>query len=184
VLEWIENALEKEPGDFYVHIWRAKVVLSLGRSCDEAMADMEKAAGLTMQLNSTMKYWLSWHEVTYVANMCPDQMRIEEALQMAQEIQQRDPNSSSTNGVCGLALYRAGRPAEAIQMLERCMEVSSKPAATMIFSLSMAYKALGRDAQARETFQQGLLRMHETYPEATLIKLMRDEAAKKVGVEL
>ena len=69
-------------------------------------------------------------------------------------------------------------------MLERAIELSSQPAPTHIFSLSMAYKAAGRDALARETFQQGLQRMHETWPEAALIKLMRDEAAKKVGVEL
>ena len=69
-------------------------------------------------------------------------------------------------------------------MLEKALSLESHSPTTQYFSLSLAYQTNGQPAKARETYQQGVERMHETYPEAALIKMMRDEAAKKVGVEL
>ena len=102
---------------------------------------------------------------------------------MAQEITQRNPNSASFKLTCGLAYYRARRHAEAVQVLEEAQRLYRRPRVINYFGLAMAYHALGQVGKARENFNLGLKRM-QIFPEASRTKIMRDEAARVIGVDL
>jgi hypothetical protein len=83
----------------------------------------------------------------------PAQRNPAEALRLAEEAVQARPSDGSMINTLGVAYYRAGKFAEAIETLDRSIEVRGFNAEDGFF-LAMAHARLGRHDQARELYRR------------------------------
>src|SRR5262249_52671534 len=91
----------------------------------------------------------------------------EEALRLARKAVELAPRGSLYLNTLGVALYRAGRHAEAVPVLERSLAASQGESdAFDLFFLAMAHFKLGQVARARADFERALrwVREHPRQP--------------------
>lgn len=89
----------------------------------------------------------------------------------------------------GMALYRRGQFDEALAALDEATspsydiahELANEP--VWLFPLAMAQWQLGRREDARATYDRAAAKMDEVSPRFPIFVLLRDEAARTLGVE-
>jgi tetratricopeptide (TPR) repeat protein len=130
---------------------RGEIRERLGRH-DEAQADRKRAAELpqpnAQELNSA-----AWSLATGPAHLRDP----ERAVSLARKAVARAPGTAIYLNTLGVALYRAGRYAEAITTLERSLAVGKNEAdAFDLFFLAMARHQLGQIVRARADFESAV----------------------------
>jgi tetratricopeptide (TPR) repeat protein len=135
-----------------------------------APADRERAAGLlppsARQLNNA-----AWELVTSAVYLRDP----ERAVNLARKAVAAAPDSAIYLNTLGVALYRAGRPAQAIAALEQSLAATNgQIAAVDLFFLAMARHRLGHTVQAREAFDRAVRWWREQ-------KQLRDDYAQELA---
>jgi WD40 repeat protein/Tfp pilus assembly protein PilF len=150
-------ALKARPGDAHLLASRAAAQARRNR-LDEAIADIEAAVQrganqtdrgrLAQDLN-----YLAWTRATGPAPV-RDPAR---ALALARRAVELDPGRAYYLNTLGVALYRAGRLAEAVPVLERSLAAGQGAAdAHDLFFLAMARHRLGQATRARAAFDRAV----------------------------
>jgi tetratricopeptide (TPR) repeat protein len=134
------------------------------------------AAGL--ESPSNLLVYAAEEKLMY-SDRSPDEYR--RALRWLEEANLVSPNDGAVLNLLGIALYRLGRFAEAVPILEKAFEINmsgnlSPPAGDLIF-LAMAQHRLGRKEEARKT----LVRARGPLPEDSISPHYWREAEALIG---
>jgi hypothetical protein len=72
---------------------------------------------------------------------------------------------------------------EAKAALLNALELSAKPDPSALLFLAMIDSKLGRQADARRTYDRAVARMNETWPRSPDYVLLQQEAAELLGIQ-
>ena len=82
---------------------------------------------------------------------------VDKAIEEAEKGVSLSPNSASGYFALGIALYSAGRPQEAIPILQKCLRLSPVPIhSNVLFGLANSYVAIGQYEEAIATYKKML----------------------------
>jgi Flp pilus assembly protein TadD len=94
------------------------------------------------------------------------------------------PTDAYARLALGMALYRNGRHREAREAIRLAVDYRTpQPDPWDLFALAMVESKLGNAAEARNLYDRGVARLHETYPRFPDYLMMRDEAAEALGIQ-
>jgi tetratricopeptide (TPR) repeat protein len=101
------------------------------------------------------------------------------AVQLAKKALQSRPSSSDDWGILGSALYRAGKWTEAMEALQKAIELGNGGGRLAWFLQAMAYQQLGDPKEARKCYDKAV-----SVPDDDPIynRLLQTEAAALLGV--
>jgi tetratricopeptide (TPR) repeat protein len=160
---------------------RAEVHERLGQH-QAAQRDHERAAGLLRQ-NAVELNNAAWELATGVVHLRdPDR-----AVSLARKAVAVAPDQPVYLNTLGVALYRAGRHAQAIATLEQSLAANKGQfAAFDLFFLAMARQRLGQAVEARDSFDRAVRwwREHQQLPDQHAKELadFRAEAEAVLGL--
>ena len=161
----LDELIRSHPGDASFVELRGEVHERLGHH-QAAHGDHERAAGLLRQ-NAVELNNAAWELVTGAVYLRDP----ERAVSLARKAVAAAPDSAIYLNTLGVALYRAGRHAQAIATLEKRLEAGKgKLDAFDLFFLAMARFKLGQIAQARADFDRAV-RWRRDHPNLTQIGL-------------
>jgi tetratricopeptide (TPR) repeat protein len=147
----LDELIRSHPGDASFVEQRGEVHQRLGHD-EAARADRERAAGL-IQPSAEALNNVAWDLVTGVVYLRDP----ERAVSLARKAVALAPNEAVFLNTLGIALYRAGRYADAVDTLEQNLAASrGKFAAYDLFFLAMARHRLGQTVQARDSFDRAV----------------------------
>jgi tetratricopeptide (TPR) repeat protein len=160
-------ALKVRPNDAHLLASRGSAEASLKR-LDEAIADCEAAlrqepAPADQESLARLCNNLAW---TLVSRPAPtaDPAR---ALNLARRAVELTPNRATYHNTLGVVLYRAGRYAEAVPVLERSLAAGNGQAdAFDLFFLAMAHHQLGQMTQAQADFDRQMAQARADFDRA------------------
>jgi tetratricopeptide (TPR) repeat protein len=109
---------------------------------------------------------------------CPDLAEPARSLALAQEAVEFAPSYSDYQVILGAALYNNQRYEEANVALLRGLDLMVKPTPSALFFLAMTESKLGRQADARRTYDRAVERMNETWPKSPNLVMLKAETAK------
>jgi tetratricopeptide (TPR) repeat protein len=119
---------------------------------EAAPTDREQAAGLLPPSARQLNY-MAWELVTGAVYLRDP----ERAVSLARKAVAAAPDSATYLNTLGVALYRAGRPAQAIAALEQSLAANKgQLAAFDWFFLAMARHRLGQTVQSRASFDRAM----------------------------
>ena len=106
-----------------------------------------------------------------------------QSLELGRQGVQRQPGNAGHHRILGLALFRNGRNSEALEAIERSVELNEgKSNANTLFTRSMIHHRLGQKTKARADYDRGVARMMSRYPNDPMIQMFREEAGGLLGI--
>src|SRR5262249_3937246 len=102
---------------------------------------------------------------------------------LSREAVERKPQDGNYRLTLGAALYRADDLKEAIEVLEKSLELRKKGDSFPWFFLAMAQWKLDRKDQARRSFDLAVEWMDKNQPNNEELRRFRAEAAELLGIE-
>jgi tetratricopeptide (TPR) repeat protein/serine/threonine protein kinase len=146
---------------------------------DEAVAAYRKAIELDPKLAEGHNS-LAW----YLATRSDADLRDPgQAVDLAKNAVELDPQNSGYLNTLGVARYRAGDWIGAIAALKKSMELGKGGNSVDWFFLAMAYGRLGEKGKAREWYDRAVQWMDKNAPTDDELRRFRAEAAKLLGVK-
>jgi tetratricopeptide (TPR) repeat protein len=103
------------------------------------------------------------------------------AVELATKAVELDPDRGGCWGTLGAALYRAGEPRDAIQALQKAMQLRQD--GNNFFFLAMAHWQLGDKQAARTGYDQATQWMEKKRPADEELRRFRAEAAGLLGIK-
>jgi WD40 repeat protein len=156
-------------------LFRQAGQLEAAGQVSEAIAVLRRAADRSPDL-AMFHNSLAW----LLATAAPPHRRPDEAVDHARHAVELAPDERMYFNTYGVALYRAGRFAEAVPVLERSLAAGlGNFDGFDLFFLAMAHHRLGHVAAARECFDRALnwVRENAVFPQyARELRMFRDEA--------
>jgi WD40 repeat protein/tetratricopeptide (TPR) repeat protein/tRNA A-37 threonylcarbamoyl transferase component Bud32 len=160
-------ALKARPNDAHLLTSRGHAKVSLGRF-DEALADAEAALRLKPDQGNRDPLAHLFNDLAWRLAVGPAHTRDPaRAVDLARRAVDLAPDRATCHNTLGVALYRAGRYAEAVPVLERSLAAGKGQAdAFDLFFLAMARHQHGQTARARADFDRAM-RWRRDHPNLT-----------------
>jgi len=175
-LEATENALDVDPKEAWAHLYRADYSLHRPGSCARADADLTRALELRPTDLNIKRFEA---EIRVLLGLtCPELAAPARSLEMAQEAAKFRPRSFSYQRSLGIALYADARYEDAKATLLGALDLKPKPDPMTLFFLAMTESKLGRQADARRTYDRAVARMNETWPKSPDLVMLKAEAVR------
>jgi protein O-mannosyl-transferase len=176
-VDCFEQLVELEPDDIAARTGLGTALLQIGK-CPEAIKQFERAlevpgappADMAMISNN-----LAWLLATSADERFRDPAR---AQQLAREAVRIDPQSGRFWNTLGVVEYRAGQWDEAIQALEKSIELRDGGDATDRFVLALACYQAGRPDDAQRWYGKGTTWSARHQPISAEAKRFQQEAAQ------
>jgi eukaryotic-like serine/threonine-protein kinase len=147
----LDELIRSDPRNSNFHALRSQVHERLGHP-DQAWSDL-KQAGEAPWANAAELNNLAWR----LATGPPPLRDPERAVSRARQAVALAPRSAVCLNTLGVALYRAGKHAEAVATLERSLAAGhGQSDAFDLFFLAMAHHRLGQAVQARDAFDRAV----------------------------
>lgn len=105
------------------------------------------------------------------------------AVRLARKAVELAPESANIRNTLGVALYRAGDWASAIEELTRSKELEKRDSAFNSFFLAMAHRQLDHQKEAHRWYELGVHWMEKNAPRNEELLRFRAEAAELLGTE-
>jgi tetratricopeptide (TPR) repeat protein len=161
------------------------LLLEMGRAQEsekayrQALAVRERLAA-QFPRNPHYQNALAWWLATCPNSKCRDVAR---AAELAQKAVKGAPKEGMYRNTLGVALYRKGSWKEAIETLEKSMELRSGGTCDDWFFLAMARWQLGDKVQARQFYDRAVDAMGKKHPEIEEQRRFRAEAAALLAIQ-
>jgi tetratricopeptide (TPR) repeat protein len=171
------EAIRTDPSDACAYVQRA-LTWQLKRDFKQAGADYAKLVELLPE-NPLACNNYAWFLVA-----CPDP-RLRDpptALQLAHKAVRLRPSNANFRNTLGVAQYRAGNSAAAIEALEKATELRSSPHGADFFFLAMAHWRLAHKDQARTCYDKAVEWTEKNLPKDEELRRFRAEAAELMGL--
>jgi tetratricopeptide (TPR) repeat protein len=176
----LERAFEVAENKAWPLMSRAAVLAQSPENCDRVTEIFRQATELSPGDDSLLGEIAFRHLLDFI-DTCPDLYDPQTSLERARRVIDIDPSSELNLFLLGLALYRNGRPAEAIEPLEKCFVIlGGMP--FVRFVLAMSYWELGRKAEAREQYDAAVAWIERTGTANPVWIRQRREAATLMGL--
>ena len=147
----LDTLIARNPKDFMLYELRGTAHEALGEH-EPARLDREKARSLLPKRSESLN-----NQAWGLATGSLAQRDPERAVALARQAVALAPDQSLYLNTLGVALYRAGRYAEAVDVLERSLAAGrGETDAFDLFFLAMAHHDLGHPAQARTCFDRAV----------------------------
>jgi tetratricopeptide (TPR) repeat protein len=175
-ISYLLRAREVDPEEAYVHVNLARVRAIRGE-CDAAAGDLATARELGLEETDKENHiWALLFEMPY---FCPDLADLALAEAQIRELS-REPGWEDSFGVHeGVVWYRRGEYERARSILRDYVAAHRWNRLEGLIVLAMAERRLGREAEARATYQRALEELAGSEAGAEpVIQRMRDEAAR------
>lgn len=174
----IDKVLELKPTNHWRYWTRARYLAFKPGSCARADADLA-----TYRELATPGPWVKGSEAAIrmfpLGFVCPELAQPARSLEFVRESARAFPKSSQDE--LGAAFYVNGRYEEAKVALLKSLDSQAMPDPIELFFLAMTESKLGRQADARRTYDRAVSRMNETWPKSPDLVLLKREAGKLVG---
>ena len=155
----LDELIGSHPRSVQLYELRSQVHERLGHP-DQARADLKRAAE-SPQLDAGQLNNLAWR----LATGPPALRDPERAVSLARKAVTLSPDSALVLNTLGVALYRAGQYAEAVELLERSLAAGQGQSdAFDLFFLAMARHRLGQTVRARDAFDRAVRWCREHKP--------------------
>jgi serine/threonine protein kinase/Flp pilus assembly protein TadD len=175
----IDKSLEVEPTNGWAYLRRAQYVAHKPGSCAQAGDDLKKA----LEHNG---FWIEFEEPMIRARLgfaCPELAQPARSLEVARKyVNGWDPHFRFQWSF-GAALYANGNYEEAKTALLEALDLKTKPDPRTLFFLAITESKLGRNDDARGTYDRAVARMNETWPRSPESLLLQEEAAELLGIQ-
>jgi tetratricopeptide (TPR) repeat protein len=178
------KAVEAESTNPWPYVYRAGPLLHRAESCEQGLADVSRALEMAPQ-----NAWI-WARAAQAlaegaARHCPEHFDPTRTLELARKAADQGSENEHFQYVLGMALLRAGAYENAYRVHRRAWELEGQfdDKAFNLLALSIVSSRLGRHAEARSFYDQGLAAMKETRPESPQLISLREEAAELLGVQ-
>ena len=174
-----ERALQQAPDNA---AWRLERGSYYGRQARwaEAIADYDKALALRPD-DAGLRNSLAWQLSTSFADR--SEASTSYAVQLAKKAVEMAPNNAAFWNTLGVADYRAGQWKDAVEALEKSLQLQ-KDNAWDLFFLAMAHWQLGEREAARDDYRKGVAWMEEQKCEDAALVGFRAEAAELLGISV
>jgi tetratricopeptide (TPR) repeat protein len=159
----LNQAIHLRPDDVHLRHQRGRLYSSGLRNLEPAIADLEwvlahdpKRTGVpeALALCCNNQAWL-------LVQSAPAEPDLTRALQFSQRAVELDPGRQTCLNTRGVVLYRAGRYAEAVQILEQSLIAGKGQfAAFDLIFLAMAHHRLGHRDEARQCYDRAADAIH------------------------
>jgi tetratricopeptide (TPR) repeat protein len=162
------------------------VLLEATARSGEAAEDFRKAFELFEQAiaenpqSPNLPRWLGWRLATCPAVQFRDLPR---ALALAQRAVQLAPERWDAWGLLGIAQYRAGQPAAAIESLRKALELSGGGEPEQWFFLALAHWQNQNHQQAWQWYNKAIAWMEKNHPANEALERFRAEAGAVLRAE-
>jgi tetratricopeptide (TPR) repeat protein len=164
--------LERNVSDADAHVAMAGVLLSGGKA-NEAIQEFEAAITLK-PTDAMLQNNLAWRMLTSKDNRVRNPAR---ALELAKRAVDLDQKSGAAWNTLGVAFYRAGDWARAINALERSVAVQGRTSFDDFF-LAMAHEKLGKSPEAKIEYERAIRWMKQVKPNDQELRQFSAEAAE------
>jgi tetratricopeptide (TPR) repeat protein len=179
----VEKAVQVEPNSPSVYLRRAWYLAHKAGACSLAEDDLKKVQELTEPSETELKSQEAMVRVFPLGFACPQLIRPAQALTLAREVVKFSPKTGDYQQALGAALYANGDYDEAKPAFRKALELHATPNPMTLFFLAMTESKLGRNADARRTYDRAVARMNETWPRSPDYILLRREAAALLGIQ-
>jgi tetratricopeptide (TPR) repeat protein len=171
------EAVEAEPGSPWHYAFRALARTFAPSECESARADLDRALELGA-LNGTTASLIARTHVVGLAPQCPELFDAALALDLARKGEALPVDLPvDEEGTLVLALYRAGRYAEARTLFEHHRRYEPPE----LFTAALVYRRLGRLDDARRAYDDGRARMARYFARDPIALRLEGEAAELLG---
>ena len=174
-----ERALQQAPGSAALWLERGSYYGRQARWA-EAIADYDKALALRPD-DAGLRNSLAWQLSTSFADR--SEASTSYAVQLAKKAVEMAPNNAAFWNTLGVADYRAGQWKDAVEALEKSLQLQ-KDNAWDLFFLAMAHWQLGEREAARDDYRKGVAWMEEQKCEDAALVGFRAEAAELLGISV
>jgi tetratricopeptide (TPR) repeat protein len=172
------RAIDLKPGEW--QSWHARALLYARQNrFESAQADLVMAVKLGGVVPSDLNA-LAWSLATSVE---PRLRNPQAAVELAEKAVAATPNDGSIWNTLGVAKYRAGNWRDAIEALQKSMELRDGGDAYDWFFLAMAHWQLGHKDKAHEWYDKAVEWMGKSAPKNEELIRFRTEAAELLGVD-
>ena len=176
-----EVASSINPGTVVEYAVRGAMYERLGES-DQALADFRQAIETAPDDNPSLLISIAW---TIVRSPGHNRELVEGALDLAEQAAEQAPERAWVWPALGMACYRAGQYAVAVETLEESDRLlpDARRSEFNAFFLAMAHWRLGQNSQARHWYDKGVQRMEQDRTNEAELLRFRAEAAELIGIE-
>jgi tetratricopeptide (TPR) repeat protein len=176
----LERAYEVAENKAWPLMLRAAVLAQSPESCDSVTEIFRQATELSPGDDGLFGTIAEIHLLGFI-DTCPELYDPQTSLESARRGVDLEPSGEHNQFLLGLALYRNGRPAEAIEPLERCFVIFGGMPGVR-FVLAMSYWEVGRKAEAREHYDAAVAWIDRTGTANPIWIRQRREAATLMGL--
>ncbi len=180
----IDRAIEYAPGEYSNYVDRAFYLLHGPADCARALENLRKAREVSPDTWIRVDAAISRVELAGLFYACPEQFDAAEALSLARKAAKLSPDAATAQAYLGLALYRAGRIADARTALTRSLELEAHPQAGTLLTLAMTEWRLGHEAEARSYHDRAVGRIRKAFPENPELRRREEEVARLLGLRM
>jgi tetratricopeptide (TPR) repeat protein len=179
----LDEVIGIDPTHPYGYVARARVFAVRGE-CDRALRDLEKARSLVPEGLATLARTSGTHTAIFF-HTCPERYDGGPALELARDVVAVNPRVLEHQLALGMALYRHGRFDEALAAFDEALAIDTEPAnePPRLFLLALAQWQTDRSREARATYDRAVTLMNEVAPRDPVYGLLRDEAARTLGID-
>ena len=123
------------------------------------------------------------NDLAWLLSTCPDtQLRVpQEAVALATKVMELAPNNAVYENTLGVAQYRAGDYAAAVETLNKCVAMTTGTVHDFLF-LAMAHAQMGNFQEGKKWFVQAVGLLNESDSRYAELQLFRAEAAQLLGI--
>ncbi len=124
------------------------------------------------------------NDLAWLLSTCPDtQLRVpQEAVALATKLMELAPNNAVYENTLGVAHYRAGDYAAAVETLNKCVAMTTGTVHDFLF-LAMAHAQMGNSQEGKKWFDQAVGLLNESDSRYTELQRFRAEAASLLGID-
>jgi hypothetical protein len=133
--------------------WQVPAVVAVGLTAQPTLAALVSAAATPAVLDQEQRRRAALL-VRAAATVADNGLEAAELVKLAQSCVQADPQSWRCRELLGAALYRAGKPAEAVRELDEAVRLHGKGSLWAKLFLALAHQRLGHADQAQLLRQQ------------------------------
>ncbi len=169
------HVIAVDPSFAWAYIRQARALLHLGRA-EEAHLAMERIGEMTPE-DATASNDLAWHLTTYE----PEIRLPSQAIRLANRAIEIEPGNFMYWNTLGVAHYRNGDFAAAIESLNKSLEISTVHGGWNWIFLAMAHKQLGDDERAKSNQKKAQGWMEKWASKNMEFVSVFDEAEKLIG---
>jgi tetratricopeptide (TPR) repeat protein len=177
-IELVAPKSEVTPFDVSNWFKRGDAYAAMGRY-DKAIADYSKAIELQPKFARAHNS-LAWYLATCAD---PKLRKPQQALASAKKAVELGPKVGTWWNTLGVAHYRAGNWQEAVEAIQKSMELAKGGDCFDFFFLAMAYSQMGKKAEARKWYEKALKGMEKDNSQSEELCRFRTEAAELLQVK-